>query len=252
MSEVYSWTERQEALKECLNNEQILKRDNNRVCLEGEIYELIQFDHVTKEGRKINKTTVLVERLSGNDDLIPLLIPEDKLSEELKADANGKRVRVYGEFRSYNFAGDDGKRHVKLRVFVHKIEIISGEQAAEDKNIVYLEGKLCKTPVVRMTPLGRVITDLIIAVPKNKGKSDFIPCIAWGENAWETRLLISHIKFGETSHRTVYRKFSFPSIQEIWLGWKRSQMTYWRYRIAQSGITLIRREQMISIWMIWG
>lgn len=211
MSEVYSWTERQEALKECLNNEQILKRDNNRVCLEGEIYELIQFDHVTKEGRKINKTTVLVERLSGNDDLIPLLIPEDKLSEELKADANGKRVRVYGEFRSYNFAGDDGKRHVKLRVFVHKIEIISGEQAAEDKNIVYLEGKLCKTPVARMTPLGRVITDLIIAVPKNKGKSDFIPCIAWGENAWEAneyRQSDTVRLYGRIQSREYFKKYS--------------------------------------------
>ena len=33
------------------------------------------------------------------------------------------------------------------------------------------------------TPLGREIADLLIAVNRPYGKSDYIPCICWGRNA---------------------------------------------------------------------
>ena len=41
----------------------------------------------------------------------------------------------------------------------------------------------CKPPVYRKTPLGREITDLLVAVNRPYGKSDYIPCITWGRNA---------------------------------------------------------------------
>lgn len=34
-----------------------------------------------------------------------------------------------------------------------------------------------------MTPLGREIADLLLAVNRAYGKSDYIPCICWGRNA---------------------------------------------------------------------
>lgn len=35
----------------------------------------------------------------------------------------------------------------------------------------------------RKTPLGREIADLLLAVNRPYGKSDYIPCICWGRNA---------------------------------------------------------------------
>ena len=42
---------------------------------------------------------------------------------------------------------------------------------------------MCKAPIYRKTPLGREIADLLVAVNRPYGKSDYIPCIAWGRNA---------------------------------------------------------------------
>ena len=50
-------------------------------------------------------------------------------------------------------------------------------------NRVELAGALCKPPVYRSTPFGREICDMMLAVNRAFGKSDYIPCIAWGRNA---------------------------------------------------------------------
>lgn len=50
-------------------------------------------------------------------------------------------------------------------------------------NSIYLDGYICKPPVYRMTPLGREIADLLMAVNRPYGKSDYLPCICWGRNA---------------------------------------------------------------------
>ena len=51
------------------------------------------------------------------------------------------------------------------------------------ENHIDLDGYVCKEPVYRKTPLGREIADLLIAVNRAYGKSDYIPCITWGRNA---------------------------------------------------------------------
>ena len=45
----------------------------------------------------------------------------------------------------------------------------------------------------RKTPLGREIADLLLAVNRPYGKSDYIPCICWGRNA----RYAEHFKVGE-------------------------------------------------------
>ena len=50
-------------------------------------------------------------------------------------------------------------------------------------NQIYLDGYICKEPVYRKTPLGREIADVLLAVNRPYGKSDYIPCICWGRNA---------------------------------------------------------------------
>ena len=48
-------------------------------------------------------------------------------------------------------------------------------------NQIFLDGYICKDPIYRKTPLGREIADLLIAVNRSYGKSDYIPCICWEE-----------------------------------------------------------------------
>ena len=43
---------------------------------------------------------------------------------------------------------------------------------------------MCKAPVYRHTPLGREICDIMLAVNRDRGKSDYIPCIFWGNKAY--------------------------------------------------------------------
>ena len=60
------------------------------------------------------------------------------------------------------------------------VEIPEGEQ---NPNHIFLDGYVCKKPVYRKTPLGREIADVLLAVNRPYGKSDYIPCICWGRNA---------------------------------------------------------------------
>ena len=90
-----------------------------------------------------------------------------------------------GEFRSYN-QHEDNKRKLKLNVFVH--EIVSVENT-HNINDVFLEGYICKQPIYRHTPLGREICDVMLAVNRGFNKSDYIPCILWGRNAYYVRTL---------------------------------------------------------------
>ena len=70
-----------------------------------------------------------------------------------------------------------------LSVFVREWEFVDENPEAGKTNQIYLDGFICKEPVYRKTPLGREIADLLIAVNRPYGKSDYIPCIAWGRNA---------------------------------------------------------------------
>ena len=53
----------------------------------------------------------------------------------------------------------------------------------DDENQIVMNGYICKQPSYRMTPLGREICDVMLAVNRGNGKSDYIPCIVWGRNA---------------------------------------------------------------------
>ena len=61
--------------------------------------------------------------------------------------------------------------------------LIDCESDDENPNRVQLTGALCKPPSYRTTPFGREIADLMLAVNRSYGKSDYIPCITWGRTA---------------------------------------------------------------------
>ena len=68
-------------------------------------------------------------------------------------------------------------------MFVREAEFIEEELDGAKTNHILLEGYICKKPIYRKTPLGREIADLLLAVNRPYGKSDYIPCICWGRNA---------------------------------------------------------------------
>ena len=98
---------------------------------------------------------------------------------EVLGDYAGGVVVVTGQFRSYNCHEGD-RNHLALSVFVQ--EMAFSEDTAE-RNEIILDGYVCKQPVYRRTPLGREITDLLLAVNRPYVKSDYIPCIVWGKEA---------------------------------------------------------------------
>ena len=78
---------------------------------------------------------------------------------------------------------EEKKNRLVLSVFARELEFIEEESDELKSNQIYLDGYICKEPIYRKTPLGREIADLLIAVNRSYGKSDYIPCICWGRNA---------------------------------------------------------------------
>ncbi len=153
--------------------------DNNQVTIAGEVVSNFEFSHdVFGEGFYIIE--VLVGRLSSSFDRIPLMV-SDRLID-VKENYIGRYVQVSGQFRSYN-RHEEYKNRLVLSVFVREIEVLKGPENIVNPNSIFLDGYICKLPVYRKTPLGREIADLLLAVNRPYGKSDYIPCICWGRNA---------------------------------------------------------------------
>lgn len=151
--------------------------ENNDALLKGIIDGKFEYSHDVF-GEKFYKTNIKVERLSGNFDIIPIIVSERLV--DVTEDLTDVCVKISGSFRSFDKI-DDEKKKLILTVFVREIDILGDFDSNE--NQIYLEGFICKPPVYRKTPLGREIADLLIAVNRPYGKSDYIPCICWGRNA---------------------------------------------------------------------
>ena len=135
-------------------------------------------------GETFYATRVLTERTSGYEDKINVLISEKIFSSNMTV---GKKIKIKGEFRSENVKDDDGNTHLLLYFFVNTIELAS--EFAMDENNICLNAYICKPTFYRETPLGREITDMMVAVNRPDGESDYIPCIAWNRTArWSAAL----------------------------------------------------------------
>lgn len=156
--------------------------ENNRVCIIGEIVSEFTFSHeVFGEGFYI--ANVSVNRLSDMVDVIPLMISERLI--DVTKDYRGMKIEVAGQFRSYN-RHEGAKNKLVLSIFVRELRFLEEGEMPEEQsksNQIFLDGFVCKPPIYRKTPLGREIADVLVAVNRPYGKSDYIPCIAWGRNA---------------------------------------------------------------------
>lgn len=152
---------------------------NNQVTLSGEIVENFKFSHEVY-GEGFYTAMLESERQSGKKDIIPIMV-SDRLVDT-GTDWIGRFVKISGQFRSYN-RHEREKNRLVLSVFVTNVEAVSDFEFIEYENQISLDGYICKQPTYRKTPLGREIADILLAVNRPYGKSDYIPCIAWGRNA---------------------------------------------------------------------
>ena len=153
--------------------------ENNQVSVSGEIVSGFTFSHEVF-GEGFYMVDILVRRLSDSADQIPMMISERLI--DVSGDYVGEYIRIGGQFRSYN-RHEEKKNRLVLSVFAREVEFLDGEMENAKTNQIFLDGYICKPPVYRKTPLGREIADLLIAVNRPYGKSDYIPCICWGRNA---------------------------------------------------------------------
>ena len=153
--------------------------ENNKVSVIGEVISEFTFSHeVFGEGFYL--VSLAVSRLSDQVDIIPLMISERLL--DVTQDYRGRTVEAIGQFRSYN-CHEGVKNRLVLSVFVRESNFLEEFTDCTKTNQIYLDGYICKEAIYRKTPLGREIADILLAVNRPYGKSDYIPCIAWGRNA---------------------------------------------------------------------
>ena len=165
--------------------------ENNYLTLVGKVTSEKQFSHEIY-GERFYSFDLMIPRLSGNADIIPVTISERLITDEILAIDN--KILVKGQFRSYN-SYENEKNKLILTVFAKDIEQIKEEEKEESEEVnefvkkdmitneVVLIGYICKKPIYRQTPFGREIADLLLAVNRSYNKSDYIPSIAWGRNA---------------------------------------------------------------------
>ncbi len=153
-----------------------MENPNNRIIATGKLEGELALSHEVMN-EPFYTGTLAVRRLSGTIDRLPVTIP-GKLMPLVPEDRE-RLLLVSGQVRSYNKVVD-GAGRLMVTLFAQGIQ----ETTENDTlNRVTLTGALCKPPVYRSTPFGREICDMMLAVNRAFGKSDYIPCIAWGRNA---------------------------------------------------------------------
>ena len=161
----------------------------NEVILNGKIVSELIFNHKMMN-EKFYLTYISIQRLSGTEDKIPVMISEKLIDSGINY--KNSNVLIHGQYRSHNNHQNDGI-HLSLYVFVLQIEVLP---EVSNQNEIILKGFICKQPTFRTTPLGRKISDIILAIPRIYGKSDYIPCVCWGKNSY----YVSKLNVGDPVH----------------------------------------------------
>ena len=153
-----------------------MQANKNKILLRGRLDALPTPSHVN-HGVEYFMLPLAVRRLSGAEDLLHVVAAREQLDAfPLEP---GSPLTVQGEVRTFNNRSGVGRRLV-VSVFARTLS----QEEGEDENRLELSGTLCKPPVLRTTPLGRTICDMILAIDRRYGRADYLPCIAWGSLAY--------------------------------------------------------------------
>lgn len=162
-----------------MNSTATKRNENNFATIVGTLVSNYEFSHEIF-GEGFYRVKIQSERTSGAEDTLECIV-SNRLAD-VTMDPTGERVRISGQFRSFNKRDEAiGHNRLILQVFVHEIESV--DDAVADSDHIELKGFVCKEPGYRKTPLRREICDILIAVNRPYGKSDYIPVICWGRNA---------------------------------------------------------------------
>lgn len=131
-------------------------------------------------GETFYRFSVGVDRKSGYRDVIQIIVSE-RLIWNFEFEP-GDHVEILGQVRTYN-EEQDGRNKLNVVVFAREFKCCDKDNNVAHENRISLEGFICKKPIGRISPLGREICDIMLAVNRMYNKSDYIPCIAWGRNA---------------------------------------------------------------------
>ena len=149
--------------------------EKNHIKLCGSLAAPPVYSHSAR-GRIFYTFPLEVRRLSGSTDTVNIVLGSEQL-KDLELSSCGK-LCVEGQLRTWNNRRGDGAKLV-ITVLARELYFCDGP----DENIVRLSGTLCKAPNLRITPMGRDICDLMLAVNRHYGRSDYLPCICWGIKA---------------------------------------------------------------------
>ena len=150
---------------------------NNYIKLCGVMAHAPLYSHSSR-GQDFYTFPLEIPRLSGNLDTVNVIVRRSLL-EATEVQPLG-RICVIGQLRTFNNRRGSGARLV-ISVFAKELYFTD----EPDCNLVQLSGTLCKKPNLRCTPMGRDICDLMLAVNRHYGRSDYLPCICWGIKARE-------------------------------------------------------------------
>ena len=135
---------------------------NNYAMLRGTLAQAPCFSHENR-GERFYQFPLEVLRLSGAADTINVIVRQE-LAESVELE-NTQKLCVSGELRSFNNKSGEGPKLI-ISVFARELWFDDGE----DENIIELTGTVCKQPNLRVTPMGREICDLMIAVNRRYGR----------------------------------------------------------------------------------
>ena len=153
-----------------------MSEETNVVTLSGLVDSLPVFDHCLY-GEDFFSFNINIPRLSGATDILPLTVSGRLMDVSPKI---GDHITVRGQLRSYN-KQIDGYSRLIITVFAKTYELET--ECREFINDISITGFICKPVIYRQTPFQREIADMLVAVNRQYGKSDYLPCIAWGRNA---------------------------------------------------------------------
>ena len=187
---------------------------NNTAELRGTLAGPPELSHISR-GTEFYAVPLITRRLSSARDRANVILPGGLLP---CLPEPGEKLWLRGELRSFNNRSGSGSR---LMLYIYGQELAPAEDLGEDRNEITLTGALCKAPTWRRTPMGREICDLMLAVNRRYGRSDYIPCIARGKNAllasawavgrtvtllgrFQSRAYVKTLETGETREKTAY------------------------------------------------
>lgn len=196
--------------------------DTNSVTLSGVLKKdlecIAEFN-----GTKLYKSEIGILRLSGIEDILPIVFSERL--ENFTSLKVGYYVKVEGFMHSSQYKDENYTR--RTRVYVNTKSILEVHESSCDslhENNVVLEGKLFKEPILRKSKTNKSIdlAEVILEVHRGGSKYEHIPLIVWGINAkqivdyvkgtkvhidgrFQSRKILRHIRGGdELESATVY------------------------------------------------